>query len=100
MLCRKLYIVRVDRTTITTVSCEVGKVVFDSSSKIGCGEVGKLTWFCCLLCRCVDEKQNWMRSEVGNKKLKDLGFEFEHGIDDIIKDTVSSCVQCGFISLT
>ncbi|XP_022929423.1 putative anthocyanidin reductase [Cucurbita moschata] len=50
--------------------------------------------------RCVDEKQNWMRSEVGNKKLKDLGFELEHGIDDIIKDTISACVECGFISLT
>ncbi|KAE8650161.1 putative anthocyanidin reductase [Cucumis sativus] len=50
--------------------------------------------------RCVDEKKNWMPSEVSNKKLKDLGFRFEHGIDDIINETIDACVECGFISLT
>ncbi|XP_038905578.1 putative anthocyanidin reductase isoform X2 [Benincasa hispida] len=49
---------------------------------------------------CVHYKKNWMPSEVSNKKLKDLGFRFEHGIDDIIKDTVAACVECGFISPT
>lgn len=40
-----------------------------------------------------------MPSEVSSKRLKDLGFEFEHGIDDIIKDTIAACVECGFLSL-
>lgn len=57
-------------------------------------------WFYSFLCRCVDEKQICMASEVSNKKLKDLGFEFEHGIDDIIKETIAACVECGFLSLT
>ncbi|XP_050942712.1 putative anthocyanidin reductase isoform X1 [Cucumis melo] len=48
--------------------------------------------------RSVDEKKNWMPSEVSNKKLKDLGFRFEHGIDDIINETIDACVECGFIS--
>lgn len=61
--------------------------------------LGRLTWFCYLLCSCVDENKNWIPSEVSNKKLKDLGFRFEHGIDDIIEDTIAACVQCGFISL-
>lgn len=50
--------------------------------------------------RFVDEKQNGMPSEVSNKKLRDLGFEFHHGLDDIIKDTIDACVECGFITLT
>ncbi|KAJ4975362.1 hypothetical protein NE237_000468 [Protea cynaroides] len=37
-------------------------------------------------------------SEISSKKLTGLGFEYKHNIEDIIRYSVSRCVQYGFIS--
>lgn len=36
-------------------------------------------------------------SVISSKKLTDLGFEFKFSVRDIVKDTVSCCVECGFL---
>ncbi|OIT01988.1 PREDICTED: dihydroflavonol 4-reductase [Nicotiana attenuata] len=36
-------------------------------------------------------------SEISSKKLRELGFSFKCYIDDIIRDTISSCMDHGFL---
>ncbi|GAB4849569.1 hypothetical protein Ancab_004363 [Ancistrocladus abbreviatus] len=36
-------------------------------------------------------------SEISSKKLKDLGFEYEYGLEDIINHTISHCTECGYL---
>ncbi|PHT73037.1 hypothetical protein T459_23822, partial [Capsicum annuum] len=36
-------------------------------------------------------------SEISSKKLRVLGFSFKYEIDDIIQDTISTCIHHGFI---
>ncbi|XP_016510168.1 dihydroflavonol 4-reductase-like isoform X1 [Nicotiana tabacum] len=36
-------------------------------------------------------------SEISSKKLRDLGFSFKYDIDDIIRDTISSCTDHCFL---
>lgn len=36
-------------------------------------------------------------SVVSSKRLLDLGFMFEYGIGDIVKESVAQCVQHGFL---
>ncbi|XP_057505893.1 putative anthocyanidin reductase isoform X1 [Actinidia eriantha] len=49
-------------------------------------------------CRLVEKDHGSAPSEISSKKLKDLGFNFKYGVDDIIHQTVKSCVDCGFLS--
>ncbi|KAJ0045069.1 hypothetical protein Pint_04316 [Pistacia integerrima] len=37
-------------------------------------------------------------SEISSKKIKDLGFAYKHGIEDIICQTIACCMDCGFLS--
>lgn len=39
-------------------------------------------------------------SEISSKKLRVLGFSFKYEINDIIRDTISSCIHHGFLSST
>ncbi|KAM0852992.1 hypothetical protein ACQ4PT_051382 [Festuca glaucescens] len=36
-------------------------------------------------------------SVVSSKRLLDLGFRFQHGVEDIFRDTVAQCVDHGFL---
>lgn len=36
-------------------------------------------------------------SEISSKKLTDLGFSFKHGLEDIIHQTITSCIGHGFL---
>lgn len=35
--------------------------------------------------------------EISSKKLKDLGFTYKFGVEDIVHQTVASCLDCGFL---
>ncbi|CAL5405694.1 unnamed protein product [Camellia sinensis] len=50
--------------------------------------------------RLVEEEHGSVPSEISSKKLRDLGFNFKFGLEDIIHHTVSSCVDCGFLCPT
>ncbi|XP_028124619.1 putative anthocyanidin reductase isoform X2 [Camellia sinensis] len=50
--------------------------------------------------RHVEEEHGSVPSEISSKKLRDLGFNFKFGLEDIIHHTVSSCVDCGFLCPT
>lgn len=39
-----------------------------------------------------EEHNNPVPSEISSKKLRDLGFNYKHGIEDIIHQSVSSCL--------
>ncbi|KAL9444307.1 hypothetical protein AB3S75_017486 [Citrus x aurantiifolia] len=43
------------------------------------------------------ENQSSVPSVISSEKLKDLGFNYKHGIEDIICQTIASCVDCGFL---
>jgi hypothetical protein len=34
---------------------------------------------------------------VSTKRLTDLGFRFEHGVADIVEDSVAQCLDYGFL---
>ncbi|MCL7044586.1 hypothetical protein MKW94_005743 [Papaver nudicaule] len=44
-----------------------------------------------------EEQNSSIPSYISSKKLTDLGFEYKYGLVDIIKQSVSSCVQHGFL---
>ncbi|GMH14406.1 hypothetical protein Nepgr_016247 [Nepenthes gracilis] len=35
--------------------------------------------------------------EISSKKLKDLGFRYEYGLEEIIVETISCCLECGYL---
>ncbi|KAK4439852.1 putative anthocyanidin reductase [Sesamum alatum] len=39
-------------------------------------------------------------AEISSKKIRDMGFEFKYGIQDIIHQTIRKCVECGFLPPT
>ncbi|XP_022753184.1 putative anthocyanidin reductase [Durio zibethinus] len=46
------------------------------------------------------EKKVTKRPEISSKKLRDLGFTYKHGIEDIIHQTITTCVDYGFLPPT
>ncbi|XP_047977680.1 putative anthocyanidin reductase [Salvia hispanica] len=36
-------------------------------------------------------------SIISSKKIREIGFEYKHGVEDVINETVKSCVDCGFL---
>lgn len=51
----------------------------------------------CYVSRFEGENQSSVPSVISSEKLKDLGFNYKHGIEDIICQTIASCVDCGFL---
>ncbi|XP_024161162.1 putative anthocyanidin reductase [Rosa chinensis] len=53
-------------------------------------------------CRVVveEEQNNPAPSEISSKKLSDLGFNYKHGVEDIIHQSVSSCLDFGLLPRT
>ncbi|KAL0353580.1 UNVERIFIED_CONTAM: putative anthocyanidin reductase [Sesamum angustifolium] len=45
-------------------------------------------------------EQDSIPAEISSKKIRDMGFEFKYGIQDIIHQTIRKCVDCGFLSPT
>ncbi|PKI67637.1 hypothetical protein CRG98_011850 [Punica granatum] len=43
------------------------------------------------------EENGSVPCEISSNKLKDLGFKYKFGADDIVNETVSSCLDCGFL---
>lgn len=35
--------------------------------------------------------------EISSKKLKELGFSYKFGVEDIIRQTIEACIACGFL---
>ncbi|KAG5546370.1 hypothetical protein RHGRI_018523 [Rhododendron griersonianum] len=48
-------------------------------------------------CAFVEEEHGSVPSEISSKKLRDLGFSFKYGLEDIMNHTVNSSVDCGFL---
>ncbi|XP_026392448.1 putative anthocyanidin reductase isoform X4 [Papaver somniferum] len=44
-----------------------------------------------------EEQNSSIPSEISSNKLTDLGFEYKYGLVDIIKQSVGSCLQHGFL---
>ncbi|XVE80275.1 hypothetical protein DITRI_Ditri14bG0127100 [Diplodiscus trichospermus] len=43
------------------------------------------------------EKKGTKLPEISSKKLTDLGFSYKHGIEDIIHQTITTCLDYGFL---
>lgn len=48
-------------------------------------------------CRSVEKESNLVPPEISSKKLRDLGFNYKHGIEDIVHDAIASCLDYGFL---
>lgn len=44
-----------------------------------------------------DEHKDEVSSEISSKKLKDLGFNYKHGIEDIIHEAITYSLSHGFL---
>ncbi|PIN09542.1 Dihydrokaempferol 4-reductase [Handroanthus impetiginosus] len=52
----------------------------------------------CSIAQRVDStEQDSVPSKISSKKIRDMGFNFECSIQDIIHQTVEKCVDCGFL---
>ncbi|XP_030521128.2 putative anthocyanidin reductase isoform X2 [Rhodamnia argentea] len=47
--------------------------------------------------RLVDQQNESVPAEISSKKLRDLGFSYEHRAEDIIHETVTACINFGFL---
>lgn len=43
-------------------------------------------------------KEESVPSVISSKKIRDMGFEFKHSIEDIIYETLNNYVNSGFLS--
>ncbi|GER43187.1 NAD(P)-binding Rossmann-fold superfamily protein [Striga asiatica] len=43
-------------------------------------------------------EQKSIPSEISSKKIRDLGFEFDYSIQDIVQQTIRCCLEVGFLS--
>eukprot|EP00257_Ricinus_communis_P018369 XP_015577076.1 putative anthocyanidin reductase [Ricinus communis] len=55
---------------------------------------------CSNIQRSAGGKEGSIPSEISSKKLRELGFTFKHDIKDIIRETISCCVDYGFLAHT
>ncbi|KAL4271961.1 hypothetical protein GQ457_13G002710 [Hibiscus cannabinus] len=46
------------------------------------------------------EEESSKHPEISSKKLRDLGFTYKHGMEDIIHQTITACVDYGFLPHT
>ncbi|KAL3736284.1 hypothetical protein ACJRO7_025271 [Eucalyptus globulus] len=47
--------------------------------------------------RLADQENESVPAEISSKKLRDLGFSYKHGAEDIIRETVTACLDFGFL---
>ncbi|XP_056167758.1 putative anthocyanidin reductase isoform X2 [Syzygium oleosum] len=47
--------------------------------------------------RLVDQENESVPAEISSKKLRDLGFNYKHGAEDVIRETVTACIDFGFL---
>ncbi|KAF9588279.1 hypothetical protein IFM89_008696 [Coptis chinensis] len=47
--------------------------------------------------RSSEEQHKTIPSRISSKKLTDLGFEYKYGVGDVIKQSISSCMQHGLL---
>lgn len=43
--------------------------------------------------------QSAVPSEISSKKLRDLGFNYKYGIEDMIRETIVKCMDCEFLPM-
>ncbi|KAL4619179.1 hypothetical protein ACB092_06G061000 [Castanea dentata] len=47
--------------------------------------------------RSVEKEINLVPPEISSKKLRNLGFNYKYGVEDIIHQTITSCLHYGFL---
>ena len=47
----------------------------------------------------LEERQSLMKPKISSKKLRDLGFEYKYGIDEIIYQTIDASINFRFPTL-
>lgn len=48
--------------------------------------------------RSVENENDLVPPEISSKKLRNLGFNYKYGVEDIIHQTITSCLDYGFLS--
>ncbi|KAL5730556.1 hypothetical protein ACHQM5_003362 [Ranunculus cassubicifolius] len=57
-----------------------------------------LAYPCFDIQRSSEDQHEPIPSKISSKKLEDLGFEYKHGLGEIIQQSISCCVQHGFLN--
>lgn len=52
---------------------------------------------CSNICMKVEKVYDKVLSDISSKKLEDLGFSYKHGLEDIIYQTVTCCLDCSYL---
>lgn len=48
-------------------------------------------------CSKIQKNYDKVPSEISSKKLKDLGFSYKHGIEEIVHQTIMCCLDYGYL---
>ncbi|GKV45763.1 hypothetical protein SLEP1_g52812 [Rubroshorea leprosula] len=70
-----------------TSSCLMSELVSLLAQEYPCSNIQRLK----------ADHQGSVPSEISSKKLRDLGFNFKHNIEDLIHETIAACVDYGFL---
>ncbi|KAL0292454.1 UNVERIFIED_CONTAM: putative anthocyanidin reductase [Sesamum radiatum] len=73
-----------------TQSCVMSELVELLRKEFPCSTAQRLT----------SMEQDSIPAEISSKKIRDMGFEFKYGIQDIIHQTIRKCVDYGFLPPT
>ncbi|XP_035549772.1 putative anthocyanidin reductase, partial [Juglans regia] len=67
-------------------NCQMSKLVEHLAGEYPCSNI-----------RSVEKEENLVPHEISSRKLRDLGFNYKHGLQDIIHETITSCLEYGFL---
>ncbi|XP_057965707.1 putative anthocyanidin reductase [Malania oleifera] len=75
------------RYVCCTQSCLISELVNCLAQEYPCSNIQRFE----------EEEHSSIPSEISSKKLRDLGFDYKYGLQDVVHQTVRCCVDCGFL---
>ena len=99
MLQRKLYIVQVGQSSCHNASSHkfAEVIFFFFFSQQSYFSYVSITYVVLIYISRINEKDYHKIPEISSKKLKDLGFSYRHGLEDIIYQTIICCLDYGYL---
>ncbi|KAJ9551497.1 hypothetical protein OSB04_015542 [Centaurea solstitialis] len=81
-----------------TNSCTISELVHHFTKLYPSHNLQRFDHF--VIARVIDEEVKPVPTEISSKKLKDLGFRYKYELQDVIHQTLESCIEHGFLPPT
>ncbi|KAJ6753633.1 putative proteinD(P)-BINDING ROSSMANN-FOLD SUPERFAMILY PROTEIN [Salix purpurea] len=69
-------------------SCEMSQLINHLAEEYPCSNIQRLA----------EVKQGSISPEISSKKLRDMGFKYKHSVKDMMSETITCCLDQGFLS--